>query len=138
MPYISSSIILQLLTVVIPALEKLAKENKLSKKEFAMPLGFKFNVWLEERIKSRGGRISKTNLDLLAMLLGKGMEQKEKRSFDIELFQCFTNDTVAIGKLMFRKNQTELFFGRIGAGYRSVSVLIFVGIFIGNSLRLFC
>jgi DNA polymerase-3 subunit delta len=58
--------------------EELSKNKKIQKKEFPMPLGFKFNVWLEERIENRGGKISKTNLDLLAMLLGRGMEQKEK------------------------------------------------------------
>lgn len=59
-------------------LEKLSKEKRLEKKEFVMPLGFKFNAWLEERFRTQGGRIDRANLDLLAMLLGRGMEQKER------------------------------------------------------------
>lgn len=58
--------------------EELSKKGKIEKKEFTMPLGFKFNAWLEERIKKCGGKISKANLEFLAMLLGKGMEQKER------------------------------------------------------------
>lgn len=58
--------------------EELVKSGKIQKQELAMPLGFKFNVWLEERFKSRGGKISKQNLDLLAMFMGRGMEQKER------------------------------------------------------------
>ncbi|MFA6897688.1 MAG: DNA polymerase III subunit delta [Patescibacteria group bacterium] len=58
--------------------EGLAKDARFAKREFALPLGFQFNVWLEERVKKCGGRISKANVDLLAILLGKGMEQKER------------------------------------------------------------
>ncbi|MDD3190838.1 MAG: DNA polymerase III subunit delta [Candidatus Pacebacteria bacterium] len=58
--------------------EKLISENKVIKKEFPLPLGFKFNFWLENRIKSEGATISKSDLDLLSTLLGRGMEQKER------------------------------------------------------------
>ena len=58
--------------------EGLAKDPRFEKKEFTLPLGFQFNSWLEDRVKKCGGRISKANIDLLAMLLGKGMEQKER------------------------------------------------------------
>jgi len=58
--------------------EKFIRENKVLKKEFQLPLGFKFNLWLENRIKSEGVKISKSDLELLSTLLGRGMEQKER------------------------------------------------------------
>lgn len=58
--------------------EGLVKSGKADAREFVMPIGFKFNTWLEERIKKQGGEISKSNLDFLAMLLGKGMEVRER------------------------------------------------------------
>lgn len=54
-----------------------AKEGKIEKKEFALPLGFQLDAWLEERCRERGGKIGKADLGYLATLLGKGMEQKE-------------------------------------------------------------
>lgn len=58
MPYISSSIIMQLLTVVIPALEKLAKEGEVGRKKItqytrygtvalALMQSFFISLWLE-------------------------------------------------------------------------------------------
>lgn len=58
--------------------ESLSKDPGFMKKEFVLPTGFQFNTWLEERMKKCGGSISKANIDLLALLLGKGMEQKER------------------------------------------------------------
>ncbi|MFA7170000.1 MAG: DNA polymerase III subunit delta [Candidatus Paceibacterota bacterium] len=58
--------------------ENMIKNGKIQRREFAMPVGFKLNIWLAERIEKKGGKISKSNLDLLAMFLGKGMEQKER------------------------------------------------------------
>lgn len=60
------------------AFEELIKNNKAQKKEFVMPLGFRFNTWLENRIRNCGGKISKADLNYLALLLGRGMEQKER------------------------------------------------------------
>jgi len=58
--------------------ENLTKDSRFERKEFLLPLGFQFNVWLEERVGKCGGKISKSDADYLALLLGKGMEQKER------------------------------------------------------------
>lgn len=58
--------------------EGLKKDPRFEMREFALPLGFQFNAWLEERAKSRGAVIGKAEVDFLALLLGKGMEQKER------------------------------------------------------------
>lgn len=70
--------------------ERMAKDARFTKKEFAPPLGFQFNVWLEDRVKKCGGKISKADVDFLAMLLGKGMEQKEHGSLVVayDLYQA--------------------------------------------------
>src|SRR3989338_7388999 len=64
MPYISASIILQLLTAVIPALEKLAKEGKAGYEKInqytryltvlTLTTGTIFIMWLGEQIQERG------------------------------------------------------------------------------------
>lgn len=58
--------------------EKILKEGRAEQREFSVPLRFEFNSWLEKAVKERGGKISKQNVDFLAMLLGKGMEQRER------------------------------------------------------------
>ncbi|MDD3006917.1 MAG: DNA polymerase III subunit delta [Candidatus Pacebacteria bacterium] len=70
--------------------EGLKKDAHFEKKEFALPLGYQFNIWLEDRVKKCGGKISKSNVDFLAMLLGKGMEQKEHGSLIVayDLYQA--------------------------------------------------
>lgn len=52
--------------------------EKMTWEEFAMPLQFAFNDWLLRTIKTRGGQIGKGEVEYLAQLLGKGMEQREK------------------------------------------------------------
>jgi DNA polymerase-3 subunit delta len=68
---------------------KILKEGQAEQREFLIPLHFEFNVWLEKAIKERGGQISKKTVDFLAMILGKGMEQKERGSIiaAYDLFQ---------------------------------------------------
>ena len=59
-------------------LENLVRGGKAERQEFSVPLGFQFNAWLEARMRRCGGKISKANVDFLAMILGKGMEQRER------------------------------------------------------------
>ena len=55
MPYITASIILQLLTVVVPTLEKLSKEGELSK---ALTVhAHKFSKSAQEKIEKAGGKV---------------------------------------------------------------------------------
>lgn len=60
--------------------EKILKEDRAEQREFSIPLHFEFNSWLEKTIKEKGGKVSKKTVDFLAMILGKGMEQKERGS----------------------------------------------------------
>lgn len=60
--------------------EKIIKDGDGEQREFAIPLQFEFNSWLEKTIEKRGGKISKQNINRLAVLLGRGMEQKERGS----------------------------------------------------------
>ncbi len=59
-------------------LETMFKAGEALRQEFTLPVGFKLDVWLEERSRRLGGMIGKPELDHLATLLGKGMEQKER------------------------------------------------------------
>src|SRR3990172_7125442 len=56
MPYISSSIILQLLTAVVPHLEQLKKEGEQGRKKITQytRYGTAFIMWLGEQITERG------------------------------------------------------------------------------------
>jgi DNA polymerase-3 subunit delta len=58
--------------------ENLRQDPRFEMREFALPLGFQFNVWLAERVARCGGKIGKAEVDFLALLLGRGKEQKEK------------------------------------------------------------
>lgn len=60
--------------------EKLSNEGRAEQKEFLIPLQFEFNTWLEKTLRERGGKISKENINILAIILGKGMEQREHGS----------------------------------------------------------
>lgn len=52
--------------------------GKMEWREWEMPLKFAFNDWLTQRVRARGGTIGKAEVEYLAVLLGKGMEQKER------------------------------------------------------------
>lgn len=69
--------------------EELVKKGQAEKKGFSVPLGFQFNVWLEARMRTRGGKISKADLDFLAMLLGRGMEQRERGGAVIAAYDLY-------------------------------------------------
>lgn len=58
--------------------EGLKKDPRFEMREFALPLGFQFNAWLEERAKRCGAALGKAEADFLALLMGKGKEQKER------------------------------------------------------------
>lgn len=69
--------------------EGLVKKGRVEKKAFSVPLGFQLNAWLEARMKQRGGKISKADLDFLAMLLGRGMEQRERGGAVIAAYDLY-------------------------------------------------
>src|SRR6266478_3442989 len=54
MPYITASIILQLLTVVYEPLAKLQKEGEMGRKKMTLTTGSAFIMWLGEQITERG------------------------------------------------------------------------------------
>ncbi len=58
--------------------EGLKQDAHFDTKEFALPLGFQFNAWLAARAQRCGVVMGKAEIDFLALLLGKGMEQKER------------------------------------------------------------
>lgn len=58
--------------------EGLKGDPRFVSREFVLPIGFQLNAWLEERIRKSQGKISKANVELLAIMLGKGMEQRER------------------------------------------------------------
>ncbi len=57
---------------------RLEKEEIAKIKEFLVPSDFQFENWIENRIKKRSGKISKEALNNLAILLGKGLAQKNR------------------------------------------------------------
>ncbi|MDF1498489.1 MAG: DNA polymerase III subunit delta [Patescibacteria group bacterium] len=57
---------------------RLEKSSFAEIKEFLVPSDFKFDNWLNFRIKKAGGKIEKRALEVLAISLGKGLSQKDR------------------------------------------------------------
>jgi DNA polymerase-3 subunit delta len=56
----------------------LEKSRTAEIKEFLTPVDFKFDDWIKKRIERSGGKISRNALGLLAVSLGRGLDQKDK------------------------------------------------------------
>lgn len=66
----------------------LEKRGAMEIREFFMPAGFQFDKWIEKRVIKLGGEIKREAISVLAISLGKGLTQKDKKnrtvwSFDL-------------------------------------------------------
>lgn len=59
-------------------LVKLEKLEIVSMREFLVPTETQFENWIKNRIEKRGGKISKEALNNFAIILGKGLAQKDR------------------------------------------------------------
>ena len=57
---------------------KLERSGIASVKEFLVPTETQFENWIKNRIEKRGGKISKEALNNFAIILGKGLAQKDR------------------------------------------------------------
>ena len=57
---------------------KLERSGIASMKEFLVPIETQFENWIKNRIEKRGGKISKEALNNFAIILGKGLAQKDR------------------------------------------------------------
>lgn len=67
----------------------LEKRGAMEMKEFFMPAGFQFDKWIEKRVIKLGGKIKKEAINILAISLGKGLTQKDKKNRTIQSFDLW-------------------------------------------------
>jgi len=58
-------------------------------REFFIPAGFQFDKWIEKRAIKLGGKIKKGAVNVLAISLGKGLTQKDKKNKAIQSFDLW-------------------------------------------------
>lgn len=67
----------------------LEKSGAIEIKEFFMPAGFQFDKWIEKRVIKLGGGIRKEATNVLAISLGKGLTQKDKKNRTAQPFDLW-------------------------------------------------
>ncbi|MFZ2970559.1 MAG: DNA polymerase III subunit delta [Minisyncoccia bacterium] len=84
---------------VFKELFKLEKNNIAEVKEFSVPEKYNLDRWLEKRIEKHGGNIKKDALNILAISLGRGLAQKDKKGKMVQSYNLWEADN-EIGKLV--------------------------------------
>ncbi len=67
----------------------LEKRNEAEIKEFFIPAGFQFDEWIAERVEKLGGKMEKKAANILAIFLGKGFAQKDKKKKVVQSFDLW-------------------------------------------------
>lgn len=84
---------------VFKELFKMEKNGIAEIKEFLVPVDFLFDKWLADKIEKYGGKIKKDALSILAISLGRGLAQKDKKGKIVQSYNLWEADN-EIGKLV--------------------------------------